>query len=96
MPKSKKLKIAGIAFGILAFLAAVFAWAPSLIAFLMTKIAYAASSVGMIGGADGPTSVYVAMTAGIAAWLEAAMPVLLAAVSVLCFVLRKKFLKKGE
>ena len=53
-------------------------------------------AVTVIGGADGPTSVYVAMTAGIAAWLEAAMPVLLAAVSVLCFVLRKKFLKKGE
>lgn len=104
MTKARALKIAGIVSGILAAVCAVLIWGPWIAVWWITKAAPQIGSLGIIGGADGPTSVYVATavisTCGI--WttvlycLEMILPLILAAVSVACFLVRKKILKKGE
>lgn len=99
MAKTKALKIAGIVTAVLAAVWAVVVWLPRLALFLRFGIRPVASSIGIIGGADGPTSVFVAYTgagARVMFRIAAAMPLILAAASAACFLIRKKLLKKGE
>ena len=60
MTKARALKIAGIVSGILAAVCAVLIWGPWIAVWWITKAAPQIGSLGIIGGADGPTSVYVA------------------------------------
>lgn len=89
MEKGKALNITGIITGILAgvsaIILAVLAWTPF----------WKHPSVGIIGGADGPTAIYVAAGEGWQA-LFGAVPAVLAAASAICFLIRKKLLTKGK
>lgn len=104
MTKAKTLRIVGIVSAVLAFIWAILFWGPWIIAWWITKAAPQIASLGIIGGADGPTTVYVTtaviMTNGIWGeifyWLEMLMPLILGGISITCFVWRKKTLKKGE
>ena len=92
MTKAKILKIAGILSGIFADVWTALSVKAGIRPFRPIRV---------IGQADGPTAIYVAMRpkgkAGQAIFgLTRAMPVILAAVSVACFLIRKKILKKGE
>ena len=104
MTKARALKIAGIVSGILAAVCAVLIWGPWIAVWWITKAVPNRVALGIFGGADGPSSFFVApaviSTGGI--WtavlycLEMILPLILAAVSVACFLVRKKILKKGE
>ena len=96
---AKALKIAGIIFGLLAVVWAVLDWGLTLVFWIKTKVIQFHASIGVIGSADGPTSIYVADLGGggqVMSWMIRAMPLILAAVSIACFLIRKKILKKGE
>lgn len=96
MAKTKGLKVAGIISAVLAVIWAALAWGPRLLLFFMGHFrGMAVSSIGIIGGADGPTAVVVASSKVSEAvfWVTMVMPVLLATVSVICLVWRKKLLK---
>ena len=96
MTKTKALKIAGIVFAVLAAVWAATVWLPRLALFSRFGIRPDASSIGIIGGADGPTQIYVTEGGRAASWLIGTMPLILAAVSAACFFIRKKLLNKGE
>lgn len=97
MTKTKALKIAGIVSAVLAAVWAATVWLPRLALFSRFGIRPDASSIGIIGGADGPTSVFVAVKLKMrAAWILQTMPLVLAAASAACFLIRKKLLNKGE
>ncbi|HIV18533.1 MAG TPA: hypothetical protein IAC82_04415 [Candidatus Merdivicinus intestinigallinarum] len=99
MNKGKALKIAGIISGLLAVVWAVLDWGLTLVFWIKTKVIQSHASIGIIGSADGPTSIYVADLGGggqVMSWMIRAMPLILAAVSIACFLIRKKILKKGE
>ena len=99
MTKTKALKIAGIVSAVLAAVWAATVWLPRLALFSRFGIRPDASSIGIIGGADGPTSVfvtYIGAGAKVMFWIITAMPLVLAAVSAACFRIRKKRLNKGE
>ena len=96
MTKARALKIAGIVSGILAAVCAVLIWGPWIAVWWITKAAPQIGSLGIIGGADGPTEIYISEGGQVISWLIRAMPLILAAVSVACFLVRKKILKKGE
>ena len=93
MRKSKKFLIAAIVSGAAALAAAIWVWTP-----FLHLLPPALSSVGVIGGADGPTAVVVSggKTGVWAAVMVLLLPVLLAAAAVCCLVFWKKFRKKGE
>ena len=96
MTKARALKIAGLVSGILAVVCAVLIWGPWIAVWWITKAAPQIGSLGIIGGADGPTAIYISEGGQVISWLIRAMPLILAAVSVACFLVRKKILKKGE
>ena len=96
MTKTKALKIAGIVFAVLAAVWAAPVWLPRLALFSRFGIRPDASSIGIIGGADSPTQIYVTEGGRAASWLIGTMPLILAAVSAACFLIRKKLLNKGE
>ncbi|MGI5894772.1 MAG: hypothetical protein ACOX6P_09295 [Candidatus Merdivicinus sp.] len=105
MDQAKKWKLAGIITAVLAVISAVLVWGPWIYLFWEMKVMPAfTSSLGIIGGADGPTSVYVATAVVLTGniwgdifyWAEMLLPLILAAVSIICFVWRRKLLKKGE
>ena len=104
MNKAKVLKIAGMISAVFAVIWAVLFWGPWITLWWIDKVMPQIGSLGVIGGADGPTTVYVTtavvMTGNIWGeifyWLEMLMPLILGAVSAACFVWRKKILKKGE
>ncbi|HIV18531.1 MAG TPA: hypothetical protein IAC82_04405 [Candidatus Merdivicinus intestinigallinarum] len=100
---AKALKIAGIVSGILAAVWAVLAWGPWVSLFWSMKVEPVLSKI-IPGGATYET-VEMVVTTGQASvsWLdyavfgiELAMPLILAAVSIACFLIRRKLLKKGE
>lgn len=90
MTKVKALKIVGIASAVLAVI-----WAA-----VSVKLGFLPfCSIRVIGRVDGPTSTFVAYIgkgAQVLSWIVRVMPVILTAVSVACFLIRKKVLKKGE
>lgn len=102
--KARSLKIIGVISGILAVIWAILFWGPWVVAWWITKIAPPMGSLGIIGGADGPTAVYVTTAVVLTGsiwgeifyWLEMLMPLILGVISIACFVWRKKTLKKGE
>ena len=96
MTKTKALKIAGIVSAVLAAVWAAIVWLPRLALFSRFGIRPDASSIGIIGGADGPTQIYVTEGGRAASWLIGTMPLMVAAVSAACFLIRKKLLNKGE
>ncbi len=93
MTKARALKIAGLVSGILAVVCAVLIWGPWIAVWWITKAAPQIGSLGIIGGADGPTG---GIWTTVLYCLEMILPLILAAVSVACFLVRKKILKKGE
>lgn len=89
MEKGKALKIAGMVTGALAGVSAL------ILAALVWTPFWKHPFVGIIGGADGPTAIYVAAGEGWQA-LFGAVPAVLAAASAICFLIRKKLLTKGK
>lgn len=89
MEKGKNLKTAGMVTGALAGVSAL------ILAMLVWTPFWKHPSVRIIGGADGPTAIYVAAGEGWQA-LFWAMPAVLTAASAICFLIRKKLLKKGK
>lgn len=90
MTKAKILKIVGIVSAVVAFIWAVVSVKLGFLPF---------RSIQVIGQVDGPTSTFVAYIgkgAQALSWIIRVMPVILTAVSVACFLIRKKVLKKGE
>ena len=102
--KARILKIIGVISGILAVIWAILFWGPWLAAWWTMNVVPPIDSLGIIGGADGPTVVAVTTAVVLTGniwgqifyWVEMAMPLILAAVSATCFIWRKKILKKGE
>lgn len=94
MKKTKRLGILTIVAGAFSLISMATNWLPTLMLYLSGS--NTASSIGIIGSADGPTAIYVASSNPILFWIRMLIPAAFLVLTVILGVSWRKFKKSGE